>query len=73
MAAPTREEYEKALENRNYLSDWIRREKKTREDLINKLCTSQSCLNNYEALLSNAKEIIQKYEIYQEIVDEYNK
>ena len=67
MACTTKEEYEKALETRNYLSDWIRREKKIREDLINKLCTSQSCLNNYEALLSNTKEIIQKYEIYQEI------
>lgn len=70
MAAPTREEYEEALETRKLLVDWISREKKAREDLINKLCTSQSCLNNYETLLSNAKEIIQKYEIYQEILNE---
>lgn len=70
MAAPTREEYEKALESKSYLSDWVRREKKNREMLIEKLCTSQSCLHNYEALLSNANEVIQKYEIYQEILAE---
>ena len=70
MAAPTREEYEKALENRKLYSDWIERESKTREDLIQKLCTSQTCLNNYEALLSNAQWTIQKYETYQEILAE---
>ena len=70
MAMPTREEYEKALENRKYLSDTIRREYKHRESLINELCTSQNLLNQYEKILSDQKEIIQKYEIYEEIKNE---
>ena len=73
MAAPTKKEYEESLRNATYLGDAIIRERKYREDLINKLCTSQSLLNSYEALLSDTKEIIQKYEIYQEIAAEYNK
>lgn len=68
MAMPTREEYEETLKRRDNLLSLIINEKKAREDLINKLCTSQTCLNNYEALLSNANEVIQKYQIYQELL-----
>ena len=70
MAMPTREEYEEAVKNRRYLSDTIRREYKHRNSLINELCTSQNLLNQYEKLLSKQKEIIQKYEIYEEIKNE---
>lgn len=70
MGCPTREEYEEALKHKAYLIDSIRRENKIREDLINKLCVSQSCLNGYEGLLKDANEVIQKYEIYQEILVE---
>ena len=67
MSAPTKEEYEEALRNAAYLGDAIIRERKRRESLINELCTSQNLLNQYEKLLSNQKEIVQKYEIYEEI------
>ena len=67
MATPTKEEYEEALRNAAYLGDTIIRERKHRESLINELCTSQNLLNQYEKLLSNQKEIVQKYEIYEEI------
>ena len=70
MACPTREEYEEALRRTAYLGDSIIRERKHREKLINELCTSQSCLNSYEVLLSDAREIIQKYDIYQELLNE---
>lgn len=70
MAAPTKEEYEEALRNAAYLGDTIIRERKHRESLINELCTSQNLLNQYERLLSNQKEIVQKYEIYKEIRNE---
>ena len=73
MAVPTKEEYEESVKNRKYLSDTIRREYKHRESLINELCTSQNLLNQYEKILSEQKEVIQKYEIYQEIVNEHNK
>ena len=68
MACPTREEYEDALKQKEFLIEAIRRENKIREDLINKLCVSQSYLNGYEGLLNDEKEIIQKYEIYQDLL-----
>lgn len=70
MAAPTREEYEEALRNAAYLGDAIIREREHRESLINELCTSQNLLNNYEKILSDVKEVVQKYEIYEEIKNE---
>ena len=70
MASPTREEYEEALKRKKYLSDSIILERRRREKLINELCLSQSCLNSYEVALSDANNIIQKYEIYREIKNE---
>ena len=70
MACPTKEEYEDALKRKRYLRDSIDFENRHREKLINELCTSQSCLNSYEALLSDTNMIIQKYELYQELLEE---
>lgn len=70
MACPTKKEYEKALRIIDYLRDAIIREKERRENFINELCTSQEILSNYESSLKDAKEIIQKYEIYQELLNE---
>lgn len=67
MAIPDKKMYEEALQRAAYLGDAIIRERKNREQLLNKLCESQSCLNTYEALLKDVKEVVQKYEIYQEI------
>ena len=67
MACPTREEYEKAMQNVTYLKDWIARENKRRDDLINQLCSSQKLLDGYKESLDYQKEIVQKYEIYQEL------
>lgn len=67
MACPTREEYEEALKSKTYLIDVINREDKRRDDLINQLCSSQKLLDGYIECLSYQKEIIQKYEIYQEL------
>lgn len=70
MAAPTKKDYEEALERKSFLIDVIIREEKNRENLINKLCSSQENLKTYEKLFNDVKEIIQKYEIYQEILAE---
>lgn len=70
MAAPTKEEYEGALRRASYLGDAIIKERERREKLLNELCTSQSCLNNYEDLLNDVKEVVHKYEIYQELLRE---
>jgi hypothetical protein len=68
MACPTTEEYKEALENKKYLDDVIRREYKHRDSLINELCTSQKLLDGYKESLDYQKEVINKYEIYQEIL-----
>ena len=67
MAAPPKEMYDEALRRVAYLGDAIIRERKRREKLINKLCASQDLLNSYQALINDAKEVVQKYEIYQEV------
>lgn len=71
MACPTKEEYEEAMQNVVYLKDWIARENKCREDLINQLCGSQKLLEGYKESLDYQKEIVQKYEIYQELSEDY--
>ena len=71
MGCPTREEYEEALKKVTYLSDVIARERKHRERLINELCTSHKLLDGYESTFCYNKEIIQKYEIYQELSENY--
>ena len=70
MAITTKEMYDEALRRASYLGDAIIRERERREKLLNELCTSQSCLNSYETLLSDVKEVVQKYEIYQELLKE---
>lgn len=67
MACPTKEEYEEALESKKYLDDAIRREYKRRDNLINQLCGSQKLLDGYREALDYQKDIIMKYELYQEI------
>lgn len=70
MGCPTREEYKEALDRLSYLGNAVAMEKKNREDLIDKLCKSQNYIKDYEALISQNREIIQKYDIYQEILAE---
>lgn len=67
MTCPTREEYEEALESKKYLDDVIRIAYKRRDILINELCSAQKSLDMYKESLDYQKEIINKYEIYQEI------
>lgn len=71
MACPTREEYEEALKNKKWLSDTITREYKRRDDLINQLCGSQKLLDGYREALDYQKDIIMKYELYQELSSHY--
>lgn len=71
MACPTKEEYEEALENKKWLSDTISREYKRRDDLINQLCGSQKLLDGYREALDYQKDIIMRYELYQELSSHY--
>lgn len=70
MGCPTKEEYEEAMNTVVFLKNSISMEKKRREELIDKLCTSQKILKDYEKILEEKKEIVDKYRIYQEILTE---
>ena len=70
MAAPTKEEYEEAMNTVVFLKNAIAMENKRREDLIDKLCASHKILEDYKKILQEKKEIADKYQIYQEILTE---
>lgn len=71
MGCPTKEEYEKALEDKKFLVNAFSMEHKRRDKLIDELCKSQDTLKTYEQAIEYQKNIIQKYEIYQEIQSHY--
>ena len=71
MAIPTKEEYEEAMQNVIYLKDWIARENKRRDGLINQLCDSQKLLEEYKEALDYQKDIVMKYELYYELSSHY--
>lgn len=64
---PTREEYEKALNNREFASTVLKKEYRCREALIEQLCDSQRCIQSYVKIVDDAEEVITRYEIYQEV------
>lgn len=68
MTAPTKEQYEKVLHNIECLKNIIIRERERRERVINELCCSHKMLEEYEKLFKDNKDIVEKYEIYQEIL-----
>lgn len=71
MTCPTKKEYEEALDSKKYLSDSIRREYERRDKLIKELCGSQELLDGYKEALDYQKDIIMKYELYQELSENY--
>ena len=67
MGKPTVEEYEKALQDRNDFRSWLSMECKRRDEFLDELLNSRENIKMYRESLDKANEIIQKYEIYQEI------
>ena len=67
MSKPTVEEYEKALQERNDLRSWLSMEYKRRDEFLDELLNSRENIKMYEKSLEKANDVIQKYEIYQEI------
>lgn len=67
MGKPTAEEYEKALQERNDLRNWLSMECKRRDEFLDKLLNSRENIKMYEKSLEKSNDVIRKYEIYQEI------
>ena len=67
MGKPTEKEYEKALQERNDLRSWLSMECKRRDEFLDNLLNSRENIKMYQESLDKVNEVIQKYEIYQEI------
>lgn len=67
MGKPTAKEYEKALQERNDLRSWLSMECKRRDEFLDNLLNSRENIKMYQESLDKVNEVIQKYEIYQEI------
>lgn len=67
MGKPTEKEYEKALQERNDLISWLSMECKRRDEFLDNLLNSRENIKMYQESLDKVNEVIQKYEIYQEI------
>lgn len=64
---PTKEEYEKALKDREFASTGLKKEYKNREALIEQLCVSQRCIQSYATILNDTERVVTMYEIYHEV------
>lgn len=67
MGKPTAEEYEKALQERSTYRSWLAMEFKRRDEYLDELLNSRENIKMYQESLDKANDIIQKYEIYQEV------
>ena len=72
MAKPTEQEYRDAVENKAIFLDWLRRENKRRDELLDELLDVRSTIRLYVEQIEKMNEIIQIYEIYKEIENERN-
>lgn len=67
ISKPTKEQYEKSIEAKKNLSEWIRLSRKRQGQLIDDLCKERSLEKDYQGMYEAHKDIIRKYEIYEEI------
>lgn len=72
MNKPTKEEYEKAVEEYKQFEKWLELEVEKQNKLLDELIHTRSNIRGYEQYLEKRKEIIQKYQIYEEIENEQN-
>lgn len=71
MAKPTEQEYKDALHSKKTFSEWLNIEYKNRDKLLDELLNSRETIKCYTQQLKQANEIIQKYEIYEELERKY--
>lgn len=64
---PTEEEYEKAKKDKEYAANALFLCRKRRDDLIDELSREREHEKLYLALYEKQRDIIRKYEIYEEI------
>lgn len=67
MAKPTVEEYNNALQQKETLIDWLRREREYQDKLLDSLVNTRNNILMYKKAIEEADLVIQKYKIYEEV------
>lgn len=67
MSKLTREDYETALKSRKMFADWIGRENKRRDKLLDELLDTRESIKAYKAQYDKVNETIMLYEMYVEV------
>lgn len=67
MRKPTREDYETALKSREMFADWIGRENKRRDKLLDELLDIRESIKAYKGQYDKANEVVMLYEMYEEV------
>lgn len=70
MRKPTREDYETALKSREMFADWIGRENKRRDKLLDELLDTRESIKSYKGQYDKANEVVKLYEMYEQIEKE---
>lgn len=67
MSKPTREEYDKAVQDVGNLASWIGMERDRQNKLLDEICNCRNNIKLYEEAYLNAKNVILKYNMYEEL------
>jgi hypothetical protein len=64
---PSAQQYEESKKLASDVARWIRESKKRQEELIDKLCKERACEKDYTEIYEAHREVVRRYEIYEEI------
>ena len=67
MGIPTVEEYQAALKTKTLLADWIGIEKENLDKLLDQIIDSRKTILAYQSEYQKAREIVDRYRIYEEL------
>lgn len=67
LAKPSKEEYEKSLKEREYFAGCLRLSRARQGELLDALCEERSHEKLYLEAYEKHREVIRRYEIYEEI------
>lgn len=67
MSKPTREEYDKAVQDVSNFASWIGMERDRQNKLLDEICNCRKNIKLYEEAYLNAKNVILKYNMYEEL------
>jgi hypothetical protein len=67
LSKPSKEEYEKSLKECEYFAGCLKLSRARRDELLDALCEERSAEKTYLEMYEKHRDIIRKYEIYEEL------